>query len=305
MAGALTIATLVMAAVVLLFRHVPDTTLVYRVLFPVMLAALSLLPFVSEVLGPLSGMAMVVCYELVSIAFMLLLVEVAQARPQVPPAALMGAYLAGTKLALVVGLLLGLGIDLLGTHASEASYVTVLMLACIYLLSMVLMVLLRRRGLGSAHASTRGVARPAADARKRGGAWHFLDDAGLAGGPASEASMAGERRAGATADLRAEQQNVREQVVARMECFARERGLTPRESQVLVQLARGRSAPALAADLGITDNTAWAHIKRIYAKLGVHGKQELIELVEREVVLPTGDGPAESASRPGGARVGR
>ena len=340
MAEALALATLIMAAAVLLSRRVPDTTLVYRALFPVMLAALSLLPFVSEMLGPLSGMAMVVCYELVSIAFMLLLVEVSQVRPQVSPAALVGTYLAGTKLALIVGLLLGLAIDLLGAHSSEASYVTILMLACIYLLSMTLMVLLRRRtaapAMVPAPVRTRRdeAARPGAPASERtwsrgmepagqhnasagssasdmaSGSWLSAFDApGVAGGAYSLAGFAAadEGEGLSSSDVPAtrltpgqhvEQQSIREQVGARVEHFARERGLTPRESQVLVHLARGRSAPALAADLGITENTAWAHIKRIYTKLGVHSKQELIDLVEREVISPAAGAPPDPTTQP-------
>ena len=81
-----------------------------------------------------------------------------------------------------------------------------------------------------------------------------------------------------------QQQEVRGRVGARVEEWAVEHGLTARESQVLVQLARGWSANAIAADLGITQNTAWAHIKRIYVKLDVHSKQELIEYIEREVI---------------------
>ena len=83
---------------------------------------------------------------------------------------------------------------------------------------------------------------------------------------------------------RAAQRVVRERVAERVTAYALEKGLTPREAQVAVQLARGRTAGAIASDLGISENTAWAHIKHAYAKLGVHGKQELIELIEREVI---------------------
>ena len=85
------------------------------------------------------------------------------------------------------------------------------------------------------------------------------------------------------------QRAMRERVGERVERYASERGLTPREAQVMVQLARGRSAAAIAADLGIAENTAWAHIKRVYAKVGVHGKQELIDLVENEVISKDDD----------------
>ncbi len=46
-------------------------------------------------------------------------------------------------------------------------------------------------------------------------------------------------------------------------------GLTPRETQVLVLLARGASTRQVARTLGISPKTAGNHIERIYAKAGV------------------------------------
>ena len=46
-------------------------------------------------------------------------------------------------------------------------------------------------------------------------------------------------------------------------------GLTPRELEVLIQLARGASTRQVARSLGITPKTAGTHIERIYAKTGV------------------------------------
>lgn len=58
--------------------------------------------------------------------------------------------------------------------------------------------------------------------------------------------------------------------------------LTPREREILGYLARGRSAKFIAETLVISENTAWAHIKRVYAKTGVHSKQELMSVVEQQ-----------------------
>ncbi len=43
-------------------------------------------------------------------------------------------------------------------------------------------------------------------------------------------------------------------------------------------LARGRSAAYIGDELGISANTVRGHVKSVYAKLGVHSKQELIDL---------------------------
>lgn len=63
---------------------------------------------------------------------------------------------------------------------------------------------------------------------------------------------------------------------------ARAYGLNPRETDVLVAFAHGRNVAYLAEHLVLSANTIRSHSKTLYAKLGVHSKQELIDLVERE-----------------------
>ena len=55
-------------------------------------------------------------------------------------------------------------------------------------------------------------------------------------------------------------------------------GLTDRESEILLLLARGRSSTYIGEALYLSPNTVRGHIKNIYAKLGVHSKQEIIDL---------------------------
>ena len=54
--------------------------------------------------------------------------------------------------------------------------------------------------------------------------------------------------------------------------------LTDRESEILLLLARGRSSTYIGEALYLSPNTVRGHIKNIYAKLGVHSKQEIIDL---------------------------
>lgn len=61
---------------------------------------------------------------------------------------------------------------------------------------------------------------------------------------------------------------------------ARDYGLTPRESEVIVLLAYGRTLSIIARDLQIAKGTARTHIENIYRKLDVHKQQELIDQVE-------------------------
>ena len=58
--------------------------------------------------------------------------------------------------------------------------------------------------------------------------------------------------------------------------------LTPRESEILIYLARGRDVGFISNDLVVSSNTIRAHCKAIYKKTGVHSRQELLSLIERQ-----------------------
>lgn len=53
-------------------------------------------------------------------------------------------------------------------------------------------------------------------------------------------------------------------------------GLTQREADVLAMLLRGRSRRYIAESLVISENTVKNHVKHIYAKMGVHNRDELL-----------------------------
>lgn len=59
-----------------------------------------------------------------------------------------------------------------------------------------------------------------------------------------------------------------------------EKGLTPRESEIVRLLARGRNAPYIQEKLVLSRNTVKTHVANIYAKAGVHSQQDLIDAVE-------------------------
>lgn len=46
-------------------------------------------------------------------------------------------------------------------------------------------------------------------------------------------------------------------------------------------IARGNSVPRIANDLVVSENTVRTHSKRIYTKLAIHKKQELLDLIEQ------------------------
>lgn len=62
--------------------------------------------------------------------------------------------------------------------------------------------------------------------------------------------------------------------------IAQSAGLTPRETEVLEQLAQGRDLAYMEEKFVLSRNTLKMHIRHVYAKLGVHDKQTVIDLVE-------------------------
>ncbi len=63
---------------------------------------------------------------------------------------------------------------------------------------------------------------------------------------------------------------------------AEEHGLSPRETEVLILLAKGRNADYIQEKLFISLSTARSHIYHIYKKLGISSRQSLIDMVEQQ-----------------------
>lgn len=57
--------------------------------------------------------------------------------------------------------------------------------------------------------------------------------------------------------------------------------LTAREAEVLTLLMRGRNEPFISEALFISPSTTHSHVTHIYAKLGVHSRQELLDVAEK------------------------
>ena len=81
--------------------------------------------------------------------------------------------------------------------------------------------------------------------------------------------------------------------------LAEQHRLTKREQQVFELLAQGRSTTDVATALDVSENTAKTHIKRLYKKLDVHSKQDIIDLVRKgdapsADAAPTSPAPAET-----------
>lgn len=65
------------------------------------------------------------------------------------------------------------------------------------------------------------------------------------------------------------------------EVIAKKYGLSEREGEVLDLLARGNTRVSIAEKLVLSENTVRVHVKNIYAKLHIHSKQQLIDMVDK------------------------
>ena len=64
------------------------------------------------------------------------------------------------------------------------------------------------------------------------------------------------------------------------DAISAEFGLTPRESEILPSVARGRTLARIQQELFISTSTVNTHIRHIYAKCGVASRQELLDFVD-------------------------
>jgi two-component system, OmpR family, response regulator len=62
----------------------------------------------------------------------------------------------------------------------------------------------------------------------------------------------------------------------RKQAASDDHGLTPRELEVLQLLGRGKRAPEIALELGISPKTVSSHVQHILVKLGVHSRAQAV-----------------------------
>lgn len=256
-AGAKTLATLAayicLIVLVMRRRELPDIRLLFERLFPFFALALALLPFTSSAYGTLFSAVLVFLQGMVGTSVLFLLLQSSREHG-VPIVACVAGVSFVTRASILAGLVVGWTI---GVADGVDATARVLMVAgaAMYAMSLVLVWSLKTRRSGGASS---------ADAQAEQGAGEVLGEAQMAeGGQAIDAVDVADRPASF------------EETAARL---AREHSLTAREEQVVALVACGRSAVYIAGELGIAPETVRSYLKSAYPKLGVHSKQELIDL---------------------------
>lgn len=77
-----------------------------------------------------------------------------------------------------------------------------------------------------------------------------------------------------------EEPTYRDRISKQCAALQRHYRLSAREAEVMELLARGNSVAFIAEELVVSENTIRTHSRRIYAKLNIHKKQELLTLVD-------------------------
>ena len=247
-----------------------DLTKTFRFAFPFIALLLVALPFTDRNFDTFFQASLSFLSTIVNVSIMFLMIETARVR-QAPAVAVVASSMFIARAALLVSLVAGMVLDarddLDGTVRAM-----VLVVAGIYLLSMTLVLLTRKQGKPVAGMSVSLTSEDVAFNRPQA---------------AAAASEAGEsspevRAVPEPVDQVSQASPAPTPLEARAADLAAKYHLTPREHEVVLLLAQGRSAPFIGNELGLATNTVRGYVQEAYAKLDVHSKQELIDLLTSE-----------------------
>ncbi|MEE0705736.1 MAG: helix-turn-helix transcriptional regulator [Adlercreutzia sp.] len=258
----------------------------YRVFFPLVTTALLVLPLA----GPEYARTLAaVLYALWSVAIMLMMIQCAQL-----------ARDGGINPVFVYGLFGGIvyalhDVGFIGGHYVEslvmlgAPSVVLVVVVAIWLLG--IMYFIGQGGFRSAVGQSTAdeielmaLRRPHAAAGV-----HEAEAPAAVSGPTEIATPAGERERQRKTDVQDDlvskadnhpESEYRDRFSKQMAMVREAYGLSARETEVAELIARGNSVARIAEMLVVSENTIRTHSKRIYSKLDVHKRQELIDLVE-------------------------
>ena len=246
--------------VVFVVQRTPLASTAFGVLVPVIAALLVFLPFLGEWYNLFFSTVLLGSYYFIALLVTYLIAVTARER-RVSPYVLMGAASCIARMCLAVALVGGYELGGmqggLFAEGEDTMRFLVIVVAIVYALSLAAVLVTRGRRRGRVEeARLAAVRAEAGRALSEGGE-------GAAGEVVVDADQAFDARCAAV---------------------ALNGGLTEREGELLRYLARGRTNAYIAGVLFVSENTVRSHVRNIYAKLGIHTRQQLIDLVEAERV---------------------
>lgn len=284
-------ASLVAAVALLLVWQVKNirlnVTAAYRIFFPFLITAFLLLPVLGE---GFSGAFASVLYAVYSCATMLMMIQCAQASRDrgINPVFIYG-FFGG-----IVYLLHDVGF-VSGTFAEGASVLNTPALAIVAIVTLYLLGIMYFVG----HGGFRHVLSPRRAnaesiefvALKPSGAKKPRSEDGPDSAAPPQRDAAAGKPSGAlpskkTAKARAAERKqnsaplYRDRISKQAAALQQHYRLSARETEVMELITRGNSVARIAEELVVSENTIRTHSKRIYTKLAIHKKQELLDLIE-------------------------
>lgn len=245
-----------------------------RMLFPMLVFALCLLPFAAQVLLLPLVAVMYVLFGFFSLCLEVLCVQVANDYG-VDPVFCSSFQIGVMTFGQLVGMLLGDSIaymsDALGQSCSLSALVSLGVLSLALYMAYV---------RGSARDDSRCI--ELVSLSREGALGYGEEEPGCAatGCEDDEQPLSADAAfAAQKTTAQAAASGVSDVLQAKCDLVAKQYYLSQRELEVMRLIVRGYTISSIAEELFITDNTVKTHTRRLYAKLGVHKKQELFDIV--------------------------
>lgn len=236
---------------------------VFRVLFPFVITLFLLMPFLGEVIvAPLAGLL----YAIYNCAIILMMIQCAQASHDrgINPVFIYGFFAGIVYLLHDVGYLTGMfagNLSVLGIHP----------LAAVALFSVYLLAIMYFVGQG-------GFKQALSPNRVRAERIELIPTAATpatrhrpsAGSAASLADASGDKKP---------PKDFQDRLSKQCALVKKHYKLSDREMEIMELMARGNTVARVAQQLMVSENTVRTHTKRIYTKLDIHKKQEMLDLL--------------------------
>lgn len=245
-----------------------DMRTVFLVLFPLTAIGLLLFPFLGSMFSAISSGAV---YTIFTFALLVMLLQCMQITRDRGINALFVFGFFGSIVYLMqdVGLTIGYAIDITTVFGSQSF--AIVALTGMFILSMALYLVRGDVRLNPTLHAVEKVEFVGVPVRAQSGEGRAKGD----GSAALSSSIAQAIRL-----AEGEEGSPQPDLDARCQSLRRRYQLTNRETEIMALFARGYSMPHIAEILVVSENTVRTHSKHLYNKLGIHKRQELIELLQ-------------------------